>query len=199
MVANKTKGNKVNTILLAGFGGQGVLTMGQFLAYSGMLEEKEVSWVPSYGPEMRGGTANCLITIGDEEIDSPIFESPDAAIVMNRPSLDKFENRVRPGGFLLADSSMIDRPIQRGDICSYAIPANEIANSLGNIKVANMVLLGALLELTNVIKRDSLIECLQKVLSSSKQQLLDINRKALEKGADFVREQLREEKQRVAV
>jgi 2-oxoglutarate ferredoxin oxidoreductase subunit gamma len=190
MMANKLKGNKVNTILLAGFGGQGVLSMGQFLAYAGMLEGKEVSWVPSYGPEMRGGTANCLITIGDEVIDSPIFDAPDNAVVMNRPSLDKFENRIRPGGILIADSSMIDRPVQRGDISSYAIPANEIANSLGNIKVANMVLLGALLELTGVVKRDSLIDCLQKVLSSSKQELLDVNRKALEKGADFVRQQL---------
>lgn len=198
-MANKLKGNKVNTILLAGFGGQGVLSMGQFLAYAGMLEGKEVSWVPSYGPEMRGGTANCLITIGDEVIDSPIFDAPDNAVVMNRPSLDKFENRIRPGGILIADSSMIDRPVQRGDISSYAIPANEIANSLGNIKVANMVLLGALLELTGVVKRDSLIDCLQKVLSSSKQELLDVNRKALEKGADFVRQQLREEKQQVAV
>jgi len=199
MVANKLKGNKVNTILLAGFGGQGVLSMGQFLAYAGMLEGKEVSWVPSYGPEMRGGTANCLITIGDEEIDSPVFDTPDNAIVMNRPSLDKFENRIRSGGVLIADSSMVDRSVQRGDIRSYAIPANEIANSLGNIKVANMVLLGALLELTSVVKRDSLIDCLQKVLSPSKQQLLDVNKKALEKGADFVRQQLREEKQQVAV
>ena len=95
-MANKLKGNKVNTILLAGFGGQGVLSMGQFLAYAGMLEGKEVSWVPSYGPKC-GGTANCLITIGDEVIDSPIFDAPDNAVVMNRPSLDKFENRIRPG------------------------------------------------------------------------------------------------------
>jgi len=196
-VSNKPKGKKVNSILLAGFGGQGVLSMGQFLAYAGMLEGKEVSWVPSYGPEMRGGTANCLVTISDEEIDSPVFDYPDVVVAMNRPSLDRFENKVCCGGILITNSSMIDRPVQRGDIRLYEIPANEIANSLGNIKVANMVIIGALLEITGVVEVDSVVECLQKVLPASKPHLLVINKRALEMGAELVSSQ--DKKQRVAV
>lgn len=195
---NKLNEKKYNAILLAGFGGQGILSMGQFLAYAGMLEGKEVSWVPSYGPEMRGGTANCLITIADDEIDSPVFDTPDNVIVMNRPSLEKFEDRVRPGGILIVDSSMVDRPVKRKDIDAYAIPAKEIANDLGNVKTANMVLLGALLELTGVVSRDSLIDCLKEVLPPSKQRNADINKQALTKGADYIR-QRQKEKQPVAV
>jgi 2-oxoglutarate ferredoxin oxidoreductase subunit gamma len=196
-VVNRKKGKKVSTILLAGFGGQGVLSMGQFLAYAGMLEGKEVSWVPAYGPEMRGGTANCLITIADEEIDSPVFEFPDAVIAMNRPSLDKFEKKVGSGGILITNSSMIDRKVEREDLQLIEIPANELANSLGNIKVANMIMVGALLELTGIVRVDSVLECLQKVLSNSNEKLITINRRALELGAECV--QLRDEKQRLAV
>jgi len=182
-----------NTILLAGFGGQGVLSMGQFLAYAGMIEEKEVAWIPSYGPEMRGGTANCLVTISQEEIDSPVFEFPDAAIIMNRPSLERFEKQVRAGGVLIVNASLVDLAPQRKDVQAFLVPANELSSQLGNSKVANMVMLGALIEVTKVVKIESVIECLKNVLPDSKYHLLSLNRSALEMGAEYVRYQVNEQ------
>lgn len=173
-------------LVIAGFGGQGVLSMGQLLAYAGMLEDKNVAWIPSYGPEMRGGTANCGVTISDSEISSPLVTEPSTAIIMNLPSLSKFEPTVKPGGLLLINSSLVDQKAQRTDVKVYEIPANEMAAELGNDRVANIVMLGAFLELTKVVTIDSIIESLKKVLPERRHNLIPLNREALEKGAAFV-------------
>ena len=173
-------------IIIAGFGGQGVMSMGQMLAYSGMNENKEVSWLPSYGPEMRGGTANCQVIVSDEEIAAPIISMADTVIAMNLPSLDKFEDRVKKGGNLFINSSLIERKTNRDDINVYYINANEIAVELGNSKVAGMVVLGAYLKITDVVKKSTLIEALKKVLGKKKLDLIPINEEALKKGAEQV-------------
>lgn len=180
-----------NEIIVAGFGGQGVLLTGQLLAYAGLLEGKQVAWVPSYGPEMRGGTANCSVIIAGHAIGSPLVEEPGAALVFNQPSLDKFAGRVRPGGLLLVNSSIVDTSdVKRRDLQVYHVPANEIAARLGNDRVANMVMLGAYLELTGAVSVDSVLAALAKVLPASKHKLLEINRKAAEMGAVAVRRPL---------
>jgi 2-oxoglutarate ferredoxin oxidoreductase subunit gamma len=142
-------------IIMAGFGGQGVMAMGKILVEAAMEEGKNVSWLPSYGPEMRGGTANCSVIVSDEPIGAPIVTEATAAIVMNRPSLDKFENDVIPGGALLINSSLIDKKATRNDIKVYYIPANDIANELGTDKVANIVMLGAYLKVSGAASVDS--------------------------------------------
>lgn len=173
-------------IIIAGFGGQGVMSMGQLIAYAGMLEEKGVSWLPSYGPEQRGGTANCAVVVSDEPVGSPLVTRPTTAIVLNNPSFDKFEPRVRPGGLLLLNSSLVVRASERKDIEIIEINATDIANDLGNARVANMVLLGAFLERTHIVSEESIIESLKKVLSADKHHLLEVNERALEKGASLV-------------
>ncbi|WP_432403664.1 2-oxoacid:acceptor oxidoreductase family protein [Wukongibacter sp. M2B1] len=175
-------------VICAGFGGQGVMSMGQLLSYAGMIEEKHVSWLPSYGPEMRGGTANCNVTVSDAPIGSPIIaNNATAAIVMNLPSLIKFEEELQEGGMILINSSLIDRKPERQDVKSYCIPANEIAGEVGNGKVANMVMLGAYLELTNAVKVESVIEALRKVFGPSKEHLIPLNQEALKRGAEAVK------------
>jgi len=175
-------------IIMAGFGGQGVMSMGQLLTYAGMIEEKNVSWLPSYGPEMRGGTANCAVIVSDKQVGSPIITSDaTAAIVMNLPSLDKFEADVNKGGNLLINASLIEKKATRDDLNVFYIQANEIANELGNGKVANMVMLGAYLEITKVVKVESVIEALKKVFGPAKEHLVPMNKEALEKGAEAVR------------
>src|SRR5512133_3706502 len=136
-------------IIIAGFGGQGVMVAGQLLAHAGMEEGKQVAWIPSYGPEMRGGTANCTVIISDEEVGSPVVTNPGIASVLNLPSLDKYEPLVQPGGLLLYNSSIIDRRPERTDLRVVAIPANDEAAALGNPRLANTIMLGALLGLTN--------------------------------------------------
>jgi 2-oxoglutarate ferredoxin oxidoreductase subunit gamma len=175
-------------ILIAGFGGQGVLLMGQLLSKAGMHENLDVCWMPSYGPEMRGGEANCGVVLADEPIGSPIVTEPDVAILMNRPSLDKFESAVIPGGSLLYNSSLIDREIDRTDVMVYAVPCNDIAAELGNPRVANIVMLGAFNALTNLLPMESLIEVLRETLGKSKEHLIPINQKALAAGAKAVEE-----------
>ncbi|MGO1368956.1 MAG: 2-oxoacid:acceptor oxidoreductase family protein [Senegalia sp. (in: firmicutes)] len=175
------------SIIIAGFGGQGVMSIGQLLTYAGMIENKNVSWLPSYGPEMRGGTANCNVMVSDSNIGSPIVTEATAAIVMNRPSLEKFENDIIKGGNLLINSSLIDSKPKRDDLKVYYIPANELAMDIGNSKVANMIMLGAYLELTNAVEIDSIIEAFKKVFGDSKSHLIPINKEALEKGAEAVR------------
>ncbi len=175
-------------LILAGFGGQGVMSMGQMLAYAGMLEQKKVSWIPSYGPEMRGGTANCAVVITDEEIGSPVVVEPDVVVAMNLPSMDKFESTIKPGGVLLYNSSLIDRKPARDDITVLAIPANEVANELGNTRVANMVMMGALLTQTGVVKVDSIHKGLEQVLPSHRQDLLEVNKQAMERGSKLAAE-----------
>ena len=135
----------MDKIVLSGFGGQGVMFVGKVLAYAGLLDEREVCWIPSYGPEMRGGTANCAVIVADEEIHSPVVEQADCAIVLNQPSYDKFLPRIKPGGALVVNSSIISMEKKRDDITVLAVPASDIANSLGAPNIANMVCLGALL------------------------------------------------------
>lgn len=175
-------------VICAGFGGQGVMSMGQLLTYAGMLEGKEVSWLPSYGPEMRGGTANCAVTVSDKPVGSPLI-SDDAtcAIVMNLPSLDKFESDVMPGGKLLINSSLIQRKVEREDVEAYYINANEIANELGNPRVANMIMLGAYLELSKTVDVESVLEAFKKVFGPSKEKFVPLNKEALLKGAEAVK------------
>jgi 2-oxoglutarate ferredoxin oxidoreductase subunit gamma len=178
-------------IIIAGFGGQGVMSMGQLIAYAGMLEGKGVSWLPSYGPEQRGGTANCAVVVSDEPVGSPLVTKPTTAIVLNNPSFDKFEQRLRPGGLLIINSSMVLRVSERTDIEIIELNATDIANDLGNSRIANMILLGAYLERTKLVSVESILESLKKVLSKDKHHLLEINRQALLKGAALVQLQNR--------
>ncbi|SKC35656.1 2-oxoacid:acceptor oxidoreductase family protein [Maledivibacter halophilus] len=175
-------------IICAGFGGQGVMSMGQLLSYAGMIEGKHVSWLPSYGPEMRGGTANCNVTVSDTPIGSPIIaKNATAAVVMNLPSLIKFESELQKDGIMLINSSLIEKKPERDDIKTYYIPANEIAGEVGNGKVANMVMLGAYLEITNVVKFETILEAFKKVFGPSKEHLIPLNQEALKKGAEAVK------------
>ena len=170
--------------IFAGFGGQGVLLMGQLLALAAMNEGRNVAWLPSYGPEMRGGTANCSVTISDKPVASPIVNHPTSLIAMNRPSLDKFEDAIIPGGNLFINSSIIDRKAHRDDINVYYIPCSEIALSLGNPRVANIAMLGAYVSITGCVDQESVIEALQHKLGERKAHLIPINREALAKGAE---------------
>lgn len=178
-------------ITIAGFGGQGVMAMGQLLTYAGMIEGKHVSWLPSYGPEMRGGTANCGVIVSNEPVGSPVVVNSTAAIVMNKPSLDKFEPTVNEGGRLFINSSLIDAKSERKDLEVYYIPANEIADELGNMKVANMVMLGAYLEVSKTVDVESILEGFTKVFGENRAHLIPINKEALEKGAEVAREQMK--------
>ena len=176
-----------NKVICAGFGGQGVMSMGQLLAYAGMIEDKHVSWLPSYGPEMRGGTANCGVTVSDEEIGSPIITNDaDIAIVMNLPSLIKFEKDVKPGGKIFVNSSLIEKKVERTDIEVYYIDANKIAADIGNIKAANLVMLGAVLKSTPIVDIESLLEAFKKVFGPSKERFIPQNREALVKGGESI-------------
>lgn len=173
-------------VIMSGFGGQGVMLMGQLLAYAGMFESKNVSWIPSYGPEMRGGTANCAIIVSDQPIGSPLVSEPTAAIVMNLPSLDKFEPALQPGGVLIINSSLIECDAKRSDIVVHKIPANDLAIELGNPKVANMIILGALVAATNIVGLDALLKAFAKVFAK-KPKLLEINEKAIHRGAEYIK------------
>ncbi|MBQ1501339.1 MAG: 2-oxoacid:acceptor oxidoreductase family protein [Firmicutes bacterium] len=170
--------------IFAGFGGQGVLLMGQLLAQAAMTEGRNVAWLPSYGPEMRGGTANCSVTISDKKVASPIVNHPTSLIAMNRPALDKFEKTIVPGGSLFINSSIIDRKAERTDINVYYIPCSQIALELGNPRVANIAMLGAYVAVTGCVEQESIIEALQHKLGERKAHLIPINREALAKGAE---------------
>ncbi len=172
-------------VIIAGFGGQGVMMMGKLLAHAGMIEHRHVSWLPSYGPEMRGGTANCHVIVSEQQIGSPVIAESTAVIAMNLPSLDKFEPVVQPGGRLLINSSLVDRTSNRTDVSVLEIPVNDMANQQGSLRVANMVMLGAYIALTRVVNKETIVEALQEVLGQTKQHLRDINVKALEEGIAF--------------
>ena len=174
-----------NQILIAGFGGQGVLFAGKFLAYKGLLEEKQISWLPSYGPEMRGGTANCSVIISDEPVGSPIVSNPDALIAMNLPSLDKYEPAVAPGGKVFIDSTLIDRKALRDDIDAYYIPATKMAADAGIPTLANMIILGKMIKETGAVSFENLLDAMKKVVSAKRAELMDINIKALESGYNY--------------
>jgi len=175
-------------IIISGFGGQGVMLMGRLLAYAGMIEGKKVAWMPSYGPEMRGGTANCTVLISSNEIGSPIVSHPKILIAMNQPSLDKFEPNVRENGLIILNSSLIKREAKRKDVNIIRIPADDIAAKLGNPRAANMVALGAYVKKSGVVKSETIFKALEKALTGPKQKLLDINKKALKQGAELVKE-----------
>lgn len=174
-----------NEIIIAGFGGQGVLFTGKVMAYAALENGQEVTWFPSYGPEMRGGTANCTVVISDEEIGSPQVKQPRAAIVMNQPSLDKYEGQVRSGGYLAVNSSLTNRPVKRDDITVIEIPATEIAEALGDIRYANIVILGALCAHADFLDLSSIKKGLKKGLSGKKSKFLDANLSALKKGTEY--------------
>ena len=171
-------------LLSAGFGGQGVLLLGQLIAYAGLKEEKNVSWLPSYGPEMRGGTANCSVVVSTEEVGSPVVTSPDILVVMNRPSFEKYVDSVVPGGKMFVNSSLIDLKTDMTDIDVYYIPATQIADELGNLRVANMVMLGAVLEQTKIVSPETAIECLKASWGERRAHLIPINQEAMKKGAE---------------
>lgn len=175
-------------VLLAGFGGQGILFAGQLLAYAAMDAGFEVTWIPSYGPEMRGGTANCTVIIADEEIGSPTVRNPRAALVFNLPSFDKYEPLVQPGGILIANASLVNRSFSRQDINAVMVPANEIAEALGDKRLMNMVMLGALLEALPVLSFAAIEATLQAHLPERHKHLLPMNFQALQKGAEQTRE-----------
>lgn len=172
-------------IIVAGFGGQGVLSLGQMIAYAGMTDNKEVSWMPSYGPEMRGGTANCIVIVSDSQISSPIISRFDTAFILNQPSLDKFESEVKPNGLLLYEESTILKPPTRTDITIFSINSIEEANKLGKKQVANMIMLGAYLEFKPIVKIESVVKALERVLPERHHHLIPLNQKALELGKEF--------------
>lgn len=172
----------MDKILLAGFGGQGVMFIGKILTYAGMLDERQVCWIPSYGPEMRGGTANCSVLISDEEIHSPVIEYADFGIVLNQPSYDKFLPRIKPGGVLVANRSIVSTDKGRDDIEIIAIPAGELANELGNASLANMVCLGALLSKLTMVNLGSVEKAVAAVVGKKKPELYELNLAAVRKG-----------------
>jgi len=172
-------------VIIAGFGGQGVLFTGQLLAYTGMDEGKAVTWIPSYGPEMRGGTANCTVVVSEEEIGSPLVKNPTAVIAMNLPSLGKYEDLVAEGGVLVVNTSMVNREVKRKDITVVSIPGNEIAQEIGSERSLNMVMLGALLGNLDLLSLDAVEKALEAHLPKRHQKYLPTNKEALRKGAAY--------------
>lgn len=172
-------------LLIAGFGGQGVLFAGKFLAYKGLLEGRQLSWLPSYGPEMRGGTANCSVILSDEPVGSPIVSKPDVLIAMNLPSLDKYEKDVVPGGKIFVDSTLIERKVTRTDVDVYYIPSTQLAQDIGAPTLANMIMVGKFIKETGAVSYDNLKEGLDKVISARHKDLADINLKAINCGYDY--------------
>jgi 2-oxoglutarate ferredoxin oxidoreductase subunit gamma len=174
-------------IIIAGFGGQGVLSMGKIMAYSGIMQDMEVSWMPSYGPEMRGGTANVTVILSDERISSPILRTFDTAIILNQQSLDKFEQAVKPGGTLIYDGHGIARHPERKDIVIYRIDATEEATRMESSKTFNMVVLGGYLKIKPVLKMENVLMGLKKSLPERYHHLLPMNEKALARGMEIIR------------
>lgn len=173
-------------IVIAGFGGQGVLFAGKVLAYAGLMERRELSWLPSYGPEMRGGTANCNVILSDTPVGSPIVQKPNVLIVMNNPSLKKYEDTVVPGGRIFVDSSMVSGKVERTDVEVFYIPATQLAIAVGAPNLANMVLLGTVTTKTGCIRQDTMEKALQKVIPPRKANLFDVNMQAVNAGVDFI-------------
>lgn len=173
-------------IIIAGFGGQGVLSMGKILAYAALSDNLEVTWMPSYGPEQRGGTANVTVILSDSKISSPVLDTFDTAVMLNQQSLDKFENKIKAGGTLIYDSYGIHRPPVRTDIKIYRVDAMEATFDMNNAKTYNMIVLGALLKIRNVVPVESVMDGLRKVLPERHHSLLDLNRQAITKGMQLV-------------
>lgn len=171
--------------LFAGFGGQGVMFAGQLLAYAAMEEGKEVTWIPSYGPEMRGGTAHCFVVISDRPIGSPIVRHPKVAIVFNNPSFEKYEPLVAPGGVLTVNASLVTHKTSRTDITALEVPASDIADEFGNLRIANLVLLGAALTVRPVLTLDAIKRALHNHIPEHRRDTLQVNYQALERGVEF--------------
>ena len=176
---------KMTQILIAGFGGQGVLFAGKFLAYKGLVQDKQVSWLPSYGPEMRGGTANCSIVLSDTPVGSPIITNPDVLVAMNLPSLTKFVNDVVPDGKIFIDSTLIDAKVERTDVEVFYIPATQIAKDAGFATLSNMVLMGKLLKECDAVAFEGNKETLETFIPAKKAALIDVNCQALQTGYDY--------------
>lgn len=172
-------------LLFAGFGGQGILFSGKFLAYKGLIEDRQVSWLPSYGPEMRGGTANCSVILSDDPVGSPIVGEPDVLIAMNLPSLDKYEDAVVPGGKIFVDSTLIGRKVNRTDVDVYYIPATQMASDNQMPTLANMIIMGKVLKECPDLGSEHIQDALKKVVSARHQDLLVVNEKALQLGHDY--------------
>ena len=173
-----------HSFLIAGFGGQGLLFAGKFLAIKGMNEGKEISWLPSYGPEMRGGTASCSVIVSDDPVGSPIVDNPDVLMVMNLPSLDKYESSVQPGGMIFLDSSLIGRKVERDDVKVFYVPATQMAADNG-ISLANMILTGKILKELGEFDDANIAAALNKVVSAKHPEMYDVNLKALQLGRDY--------------
>lgn len=174
-------------IVIAGFGGQGVLSMGKILAYSGLMENKEVSWMPSYGPEQRGGTSNVTVIVSDDAVSSPVVNEYDIVIVLNQPSLDKFESTVKKGGILLYDPNGIHKKPTRTDIDIYEVDATDEALAIGNQKAFNMIILGGLLKAAPIVSLESVIEGLKKSLPERHHKLIPMNEEAIQRGMSIIR------------
>ena len=170
--------------LFSGFGGQGILFSGKFIAYKGLMDGKQVSWLPSYGPEMRGGTASCSVIVSDEPVGSPIVSNPDVLIAMNLPSLDKYESTVAKGGMIFLDSSLIERKVERDDVKVFYIPATRLAGENGMPTLANMIIVGKVLKELDDFAKESVDAALSKVISAKRADMADINRKAMQIGAE---------------
>ena len=171
-------------IILAGFGGQGILFAGKLLAYLGMVADKELSWLPSYGPEMRGGTCNCHVILSDEPVSSPLITKPTVLFAMNQPSVDKFIDSVAEGGVVVYDSSLITEEIKRKDVTVVAIPATKIANEMGASKLANMILTGAMIKATGLADIETVEKALSKVIPAKKADMLELNLNCIKKGME---------------
>ena len=174
-----------NEIIISGFGGQGVMAIGKTLCEAGMKEGKNVSWLPSYGPEMRGGTANCCVVLSDEPIVSPIVLEPTELIAMNLPSLDRFEDAVVPGGMIFYDSSLIERAVKRTDVKAFGVPATKLADEAGMSTLANMIVMGKMLRESGLFPHDTIDRTIQKVVSAKRQNLVELNRKAIAMGYEL--------------
>ena len=176
---------KTTQILIAGFGGQGVLFAGKFLAYNGLVQDKQVSWLPSYGPEMRGGTANCSVILSDTPVGSPIITNPDVLIAMNLPSLQKFVDDVVPGGHIILDSTLIDMKVERGDVQVHYVPATQMAKDAGFASLANMILAGKALAVADCVDFADNAGTLQSFIPAKKANLIEANCQALQLGYDY--------------
>ena len=179
---------KTEEIIISGFGGQGVLSMGKILAYSALMEGKEVTWMPAYGPEQRGGTANVTVIISDERISSPILSTYDTAIILNQPSMAQFESKVKPGGTIIYDGYGISQPPTRKDIKVYRIDAMDAAAEMNNMKAFNMIVLGGLLKLRPMVSIESVLKGLRKTLPERHHHLIPMNEEAIRKGMEIIRE-----------
>ena len=173
--------------IMAGFGGQGLLFSGKVLAHAALIENRELSWLPSYGPEMRGGTCNCSVIVSDDPVGSPIIAHPNVLMVMNEPSLDKFEDQVAAGGTIFVDSSLIARKVRRTDVDVVYIPATQMAKDMEAPSLANMVILGAIVEKLRCVSPDTVVDALKETISARKANLLELNLKAVEAGRSFIR------------